>query len=226
MKVLCATPAFGGILTVPYFQSFLKTVAACQQQDIQLGVYTLSNESLIPRARNTCAAEFLKQDWDKLLFIDADLSWEPEQALALIRSEEHLVGGSYPWKAFPLEVMFNPTDEHKQKYGGGRTQGAFLKFSEEANGLGEVAVKHLPTGFMCMTRSVLTELKDTYAAPYDYRGETHWEFFAAGVVGGQYLSEDWDFCEKAAAAGFQPYLNVNCVVTHHGNFAYDIHSLT
>ncbi len=228
MKLLIATPAYGGLLTTDYAGSLLNSLRYCQEQRISAEVYFVKNESLISRARNNCASHFLKGDYDKLLFVDADQGWSAADLNRLLNSERTLIGGTYPKKTFPCDLNFTPLCEHEEKYFPGRVRSAeaFSKYAEaESDKRGEVKVRHLPTGFMLIDRSVLTDLQDgcpTYLAKDNQHSEEvrHWDFFPAGVINGSYESEDFFFCSQAAAADHAPYLNTRVIVDHVGSYCF------
>lgn len=202
MKVLIATPAYGGMLSVPYVVSLLDTVSRAPDEGIQLGFFCLSNESHINRARNRCCSAFLFGDYDKLLFIDSDIGWTWDHFLSLVRSPHEIVGGSYPKKSYPIEMNFEPLP------------------SVWVEG-DEVEVKYIPTGFMMIDRIVLEELKQ-HVPSYSYKQmsmpdpELHYEFFQSGIVDGDWLSEDWYFCHLARGLGFQIWMNLKALVNHSG----------
>lgn len=211
MRILIATPCFGGQLTTQYLGSALQTVHGFMSDDISHAFYLLDNESLIPRARNKCAQYALDKGYDKLLFIDADMVWKYEDVQRLLKSEHKIVGGTYPLKMYPIKLNFNPLPEAKVE-----------SLPEE------VEVRHLPTGFMLIDRSVLETLIDEGAESYTtldaVTGQTvecH-DFFPVGVKEERYLSEDWGFCELARSAGFKIYLNTKVILGHIGTHQYKV----
>ena len=54
-------PCYGGMLTESTFMSFVRWGNTARQLGIDFTVETLTNESLISRARNTMVAKFLSQ---------------------------------------------------------------------------------------------------------------------------------------------------------------------
>lgn len=60
---------------------------------------SITNESLITRARNTLANEFMKSDFDALLFVDADHGFVASDIVKMIESDKDLIGAPYPMKA-------------------------------------------------------------------------------------------------------------------------------
>lgn len=231
MKVLVCTPCFGGLLTTEYFLSFMKSAAAAAQEGIQLGVFTLKNESLIPRARNRCVTQVLSQDWDKLMFIDADIEWSWEQLRRVLMSGAPIVGGTYPKKTFPLELNFTPEFLHTGFFeNGSRSLEAFRDWAEgQADENGEIPVRHLPTGFLCIHREVFEKLIEAEQvssyraadAPLDEPAH-HYDFFQSGARAGEYLSEDWSFCELAVQNGFPVILNAKVIVGHVGSHKFEV----
>lgn len=227
MKTLIATPCFGGQLTDGYFTSAIRTIRALPNCEIDF--YTLGGESLISRARNHCAQYALDKGYDKLLFIDADISWEPAHVEMLLSSKHPLVGGTYPLKTFPATPNFNPLEEHEHMFtavGAKRTLGQFLDYAHKyADENGEVEVRHIPTGFMLIDRSVLEKLQDrvpcyTLLHAATKKREFNYDFFPVRVVNGEYESEDWAFCSLAREAGFKVMFNTKVLTRHIGIHTY------
>ena len=76
-RVHICMPCYGGQLTESTFMSFIKWANVARQLGIEWTIETMTNESLITRARNTLTAKFLQnKDSTHLMFIDADIGWE------------------------------------------------------------------------------------------------------------------------------------------------------
>lgn len=205
MKVLIATPAFGGQLTTNYFLSALATRDLLHQHRVQHAFYTLSNESLIPRARNKCAKFALEHHFTHLLFIDADIEWKPEWVLQLLASEHPIIGGMYPIKMLPIKWNYNALEESDEDI---------------------IEVKHLATGFLKIDVSVfqkLTTHTPQYKSYEPAAGETkiYYDLFPSGEFNGEYESEDWGFCRLARQAGFPVMLDKRIKCKHVGSFVYE-----
>ena len=199
------------------------------REGIPFAHYTLSNESLIPRGRNVCCAEFLRSGLQKLLFIDADVSWSESDLRRLYHSEKTLIGGTYPVKKLPLSLNVNPVPEEEREFFDGktRTKADYARWAyAKASPQGEIRVRHLPTGFMMIDRSVLLALAERLPS-YNHVNmtrdtvEKHTEFFRSGEWQGEYESEDWYFSRVAAEAGHPPHLNVNVILPHTGTYTFD-----
>lgn len=227
MKLLVATPAFGGMVTSQYLQSLVMTTAQLVSNGIGFALYTLENESLIPRARNKCAMYALEQGYDRLFFIDADMIFNYEQFRKILDSDKDIIAGTYPVKELPISINYNPLRE-SDYFGKSNIEENFKNFAKDsADESGEVEVLHVPTGFMSIKCSVLGKLvEDGRVKPYYYREagsiepQRAFEFFPCGEHNGEYESEDWAFCRIAREAGFKIYLNTQIVTGHTGNFHY------
>lgn len=232
LKVLVATPAYGGQFTLPYFICSLNTERHIWQTDLvdSYDVYSLGTESLIGRGRNTCAKYAMDHGYDKLLFIDADMSWKPEWVEMLLRSDKKIIGGTYPLKSFPISLNFNPLEEHVKWFGKNRQLDNYQEFVKNcAEPNGEVEVRHIPTGFMLIDMSVFKTLASTKYAPHyitfapdTKETKVFYDFFPCGVTGEQYESEDWRFCSNARAMGIKVYLQTQIVCGHVGVHHYQL----
>src|SRR5882762_2004369 len=80
-SLLIATPCYGGLVTDHYLMSLLNLTRVLAGNGIAFDVRTVT-DSLITRARNHIANEFLREDgFTHLLFIDADLGFDANAVL-------------------------------------------------------------------------------------------------------------------------------------------------
>lgn len=230
VRLLIATPAYGGLVTTPYLLSLLDTYTYLIKNKLvdEVQVHTLSNESLISRGRNKCARYALLNGYDKMLFIDADMAWRAEDVELLLRSDKPIIGGTYPMKCFPVTLNFNPLPEGNDTFGTRRQQDNYFEFIKKHASLnGEVEVKHIPTGFMLIDTKVFLSLAsggkvaeyETFQ-PDNNTVEKFFDFFPVRVKDGKYESEDWAFCSIAREAGFPVYLQTKIVTAHVGTHIY------
>lgn len=212
-SLLIATPAYGGMFTRQYLESMLATWDWLGREEIPVATYFIENESLITRARNTCATLAYEKKFAKLLFIDADVGWTTDDVARLYYSEKKIIGGLYPHKTYPIKMNWNPHPDGQP-------------FEN-----GECRAKHVATGFLMIDWEVLSALSSVVSS-YEsahMRGESHkfYDFFSVGTVGaevgvhnGQYESEDWRFCRLAQELGFECWANLKCVLTHTGTHTW------
>lgn len=237
-SVLIATPAYGGQFTSQYMLSIVPTLSWLEHSGYTYQFYNISNESLIPRARNQCAWFSIAngpdgQPFDKLLFIDSDMGWKHEDVKMLLESDKRVVGGAYPGKRYPIEIMANALLKDRGLFGAKRSVEELHALRDaKANTRGEVEMHHIPTGFMCIDTKVLIDLMPHVE---HYRGVEHktqqqvlmWDFFPIGVAPvpgeplGEYESEDWAFCSlvrKHLDCGV--WLNSHVITTHTGTHVF------
>lgn len=84
-SLFIATPCYDGNVTSEYVMSLLGMQRLLIQNGISHDV-CFHGDSLIPRARNNIAGQFLRQQiYSHLLFINADISFDPATVLPLSR---------------------------------------------------------------------------------------------------------------------------------------------
>jgi hypothetical protein len=234
MKILVGTPAFGGQITTDYLVSMVTTTRGFIRDNVEFVIYTLTNESLISRGRNTIANAAVEGGYDKLVFIDADIGWQYSDMCLLLNSPRPIVGGTYPLKAFPIAMNFNPLMQHMELFETEGPNGKMYRKTMDKMALykekyadtnGEVEVMHVPTGFMSINVAVLKHLKDKVAS-YTQRdfhtGKTtiiH-EYFPIRIKNGVLESEDWAFCSIARENGIPVYMNANIITAHTGTHTF------
>ena len=212
-KVHICMPCYGGQLTESTFMSFIRWSNTARQLGINYTVETLTNESLISRARNTMVAKFLSNpDSTHLMFIDADIGWEPWHLLLLLHHDKDVIGGMYPLKGLPVKWCVNGIE-------GG-----------EEEDMGRVQeVSKTGTGFMCIKRHVFEKLVDHPATipfindiglPEELNKDMR-TFFDTDVREGRYYSEDWTSCENWRDLGGKVWIDKRVLLKHTGTYTYD-----
>ena len=212
-KVHICMPCYGGQLTESTFMSFIRWSNTARQLGLDWTVETLTNESLISRARNTMVAKFLSNESSThLMFIDADIGWEPWHLLLLLHHDKDVIGGMYPLKALPIKWCVNGIDGGKE---------------EDMGRLQEVS--KTGTGFMCIKRHVFEKL-DSHPATIPFINDIGLDpklnkdmktFFDTDVREGRYYSEDWTFCENWRDLGGEVWVDKRILLKHTGTFTYD-----
>jgi hypothetical protein len=206
-------PCYGGQLFEAFFISMLKFMAAANRLGLQFTVDTMVNESLIPRGRNSLVAKFLafEPTSTHLMFIDADIGFEPEEIIKLMLANKDVVGGLYPKKALPVQYVVNKVPN-----------------STKEGNLVEVA--NLGTGFMMIKREVIESIirkkpelhyqdaigLDPKFDPYKYA------LFDTLIdpVTKEYLSEDYYFCKLWRDMGGKIWADLTIKLDHSGYYKF------
>ena len=210
-KVHIAMPCYGGMLTESTFMSFIKWANTARQLNIDWTLETMVNESLISRARNTLTAKFLHMpDATHLMFIDADIGWEPWHLLVLLNRDVDVIGGLYPMKTMPIKWVVNGFD------------GA----EEGPDGFQEVS--KAGTGFLLMKKHVFGKL-ESHPAVKQYKNDIGLDpvydqylktYFDTAVRQNRYYSEDWTFCENWRDIGGKIYMDKRVLLRHSGSYVF------
>ena len=110
MKILIATPAYGGQVYSKYTESLLSTCLMLNSLNIEYEVKFI-NHQIVTRARNMLSSVFLRNEsFTHMLFIDADIVWNPIEVKKLIDHNLECVIGLYPnknyhWKENNLKLL-------------------------------------------------------------------------------------------------------------------------
>ncbi len=208
-KIHFLTPCYGGNITEVCFSSYLGFTIMALQNNINFQIDTLSNESNVNRARNTCAAKFLSGDCTHLMFVDADIQFDPKDIVKLINHDKDIVGGIYPQKTLPPKMVVNTINN-------GETQGNLIE------------VGTLGTGFMMIKRIVFEKMIQEGATPYTdaiglspEENSNQYDFFQCTIDSkGRYLTEDWSFCRRWRELGGKIWADKTIGLTHVGYFRF------
>jgi hypothetical protein len=202
----------------------------------------VSNESLITRARNYFAnvaafdTDSSGRPYTHLLFIDADLAFRDADVLAMVRADKPIVALPYSRKGIDWQQVAEagrrgiPAEQLAQFAG----RPAFNP-EQEGVRLNEIsAVRHAPTGCMLIRIDVFKALAEAHPErKYSARlansytqakdRECSYDFFSGQDLTPEtkaYLSEDFQFCEDARAAGYQRLLVPWAEAIHTGTYDF------
>ena len=96
-KVFLATTAYDSP-DASYTFSIARSREALTAAGIQSAYYLLQGNCHVDDARNAVVRDFLESDCTELVFLDADVSWEPDALVELCKINRDLVGGVYPYR--------------------------------------------------------------------------------------------------------------------------------
>lgn len=175
-KVLLATTAYDSP-DASYTFSIARSREALSAAGIQSGYYLLQGNCHVDDARNAVVRDFLESDCTELVFLDADVSWEPDALIELCRTDKDLVGGVYPYR--------RESDEETMP----------VRHLPEVKMDGDlIEVEGLPTGFMKIKRHVLETMAATTKRYLKDDGKPHPVIFERDYFGGGRRGGDIRFC--------------------------------
>jgi len=215
-RVHICMPCYGGQLTESTFMSFIKWANTARQLGIDWTVETMTNESLISRARNTLTAKYLHtKESTHLMFIDADIGWEPWHLLVMLDAQKDVIGGLYPMKSLPVKWCVNGIPGK----------------AEDPNS-NHVEVTKTGTGFLLIKRDVFEKL-NAHPAVKPFTNDIGLDpvlnqymktYFDTAVRENRYYSEDWTFCENWRDIGGQVWVDKRVLLRHTGTYVFDHNS--
>ena len=195
--------------------SMVKLIAQLTKAGIDVEVNTMKSP-YVSYARNILTGRFMQSKKDYLLFIDADVEFEPECPLRMLVAQMDIVCTPYRIKTNdPAIVRYTTTvDDHKN-------------VPILPGGL--IEIQQGPAGMMMIGRKVFEKLmkdrpdleiqthqhKDLF--PKDVKIFSFWD---CTFKNGKWTGDDIAFCDLARENGFKLYANIESPMAHHGSYAY------
>jgi hypothetical protein len=165
----------------------------------------LEGQANISLARDQLADQFLATDCTTLVFIDGDIGFQRSDLQRLLSSPHSITSGLYPRKRAAAEWVFVAAD------------GAPATIESTA----PFPVRRAGTGFLRIERQVFLDLiASGLCTPFMDAGRRLHHFFPTGVENGEYLSEDYFFCELAAKVGHRVFVDPQIRLRHVGRWVF------
>ncbi len=233
-----ATPCYGGLVSQLYMLSVVRLMQRAPDLGFDIGLSLLGGDALVSRARSTLVAAFMDSpEATHLLFIDADISFEPDQVKRLLEADKDFTGAFYPmklvdWTRLPGRCVEGgePLETAGLSYVGTLCRGEALR----QDGRFATAI-YAGGGFQLVRRSAIQRLFDAYpetrftathAYPAPPTASPHLYALFESMIdpdNGAYVSEDYAFCRRWRDLGGEIWLDLDSRLTHTGpqSFAGD-----
>lgn len=211
--------------------SVMKLMFEGQRRGISFSVDHIYFESLIARARNAAAANFLNNqlDCDYMMFIDSDICFEPESFFSLLKADKDVISGLYP-KKYINSSKVKILAGHGPEMIGENFEELCTDFTSEINYFKDLKpiekVNYAATGFMLFKKRVFTQIARNVPSiayqndidGYASYGNIFHDFFPCKVNENnkRYESEDYGFCSLYRSIGGEIYVDTTCTLTHYG----------
>jgi hypothetical protein len=230
---MIATPMHGGQCHGQYTFSLLGFYTKMLELNWKWDVQFIFNESLITRARDDLATLFLASNCTHLMFIDADIKFDPNHIVKMIEADKDIIGGVYPMKSINWASIRAAVEQG--------TPNEFLPLASSTFVLHAVnetdrlvlghedpiEVTNIGTGMMLIKRDVFEKMKShvpTYINDNlgPFMGKEVHQFFNTGVdpETNRLMPEDYNFCKAWRAVGGKVYAAPWAIGLHIGQHTF------
>ena len=234
INLVVATPCFGGQISVLYAASLFKLQTLLRAYgDINLKLLFKDGDALITRARASLISQFLDDPTaTHLLFIDADIGFEPEQVLRLLQCGAEMCAAVYPIKRIDWDKVKKTIDNARPNPAAASLQYVFEVEDPDAvvASAGFVKVRYAGTGFLMIRRQALEKMcaqypqlkfKRDHSLDAASASDNRFALFECMIAeDGTYLSEDFAFCKRWIDIGGEIWADLNSKLKHIGPMAF------
>lgn len=219
LYIAIATPFYNDSCSYRYTVSLLQTYNLLKENNINFNTLFVGSMTTLV-ARNKLSNFFIENnEFTHLLFIDSDISWDPNDIIKLLKHDKDIVGGIYPKKKYNFanyEKSQNINNIFEYPL---HILDKTLKFETNDN-LSEVL--HAPTGFLCIKKNVFEVIKKDINTYYDdEESKSFYNFFYCDIVNNNYLSEDYNFCHICRKNNIKIYIDFSINLNHEGNTLFE-----
>lgn len=165
-------------------------------------------QSVISWARSRMATQALSDGFDELMWIDADIVFNPDDVQRLRSHNLPIVGGVYPKKGGGNFAWRLSSGKHEILLG---------------KGGGVIPVIYIGTGFLYTQRIVYEKIAEHFKLPQclnnivPYFDLTSAKLPSGGMI---HLTDDYSFCERASQCGFKIMADAYIRLEHIGKYIY------
>lgn len=237
--IFIATPCFGGMVSQTYLLSVVRLMNYARTTKFDLTLSVLGYDAMISRARSTLVATFLDNPAaTHLLFIDADIGFEPQQVGRLLNFDKEFTGALYPLKLIDWEFISKSSIEDGENLRGAALTyvGSFCPDAERKHDGDFATGTYVGGGFQMIRRSAIEKMIAAYPHTRFRRAQTlpksgsrdetqSPSLFALfdpiiDPKTGDYLSEDYSFCLRWRQIGGEIWIDAASKLTHTGLYDF------
>lgn len=201
--IYIAIPTYDGKVHWTTMRGVAATARLCGEKKIGIVVDVIPGDAFVGKARNLLAHRFLKSGAKDMLFVDADVGFDPQGVIDVCRAEPEIVMGLYRMKCegpvrYPA-LLLDPPERHPS----------------DPN---LIRLQYGPAGFLRIRREVFDAMRAKWPDEYYVNaGAEHlYDYFPAGRTGNNFTGEDMSFCNRAAQCGFKLWAMQNVKLEHYG----------
>jgi hypothetical protein len=208
VNLIIATP--GHSMMASYVQSLLDTMNVLGEKGITC-TFATGYSSHVADAREVTLSGTLENSlvenrplqgnltYDKILWIDSDIAWAPEDVLALYESDKDIVSGAYllaNGQVVAYEQLLGPA----------------FTIDQVQNMVEPIRIATCGFGFLCVKQGVFESLTRPWfqSAMVSHKDSITGEESTFPLMG-----EDMSWCKRATDAGFEIWFDPSVKVQHH-----------
>jgi hypothetical protein len=208
-SVFIALPAYDFKVSVKLALSLARFSTRAAQHGVDVQIGSVCGCSVVSRARNLLAQDMLESECTELLFIDSDINFEAEDIFRLMAwvsdPKMGIVAGVPRVRDVkPVYIATLDQDDSNQL---------------TMNPMGLVRAQRVATAFMMVRRDVFETLEREHPewAYYDTKSNRKLTcMFDFKVTEEGYIGEDFLFCDRARAHGFEVWIDPTIKLGHMG----------
>jgi hypothetical protein len=206
VNLVIATP--GHSMISGYVKCLMATMDILNQNDISVA-WTSEYSSNVSDAREVTLAGTFQNSltetkpfegrltYDKILWIDSDITWEPEDVLKLYNSDKDIISGAYL-------IATGDVMAYKEKLGKPYSYDEVKQMTEP------VEIYSAGFGFICFKSGIFEKMPRPWFQAFPTETEIDGKPYVFNMLG-----EDISLCHRAKSLGFQIWLDPTVKVTHH-----------
>ena len=202
-KILIATPCLDQKVDAYFVHSLCESIKLGLQNDLDIRCVFLANESILPMARNELFSVSYESNDDAMVFIDDDEYWDKSVLIDILLSEKDVISVPVINKN-DKEIDYNVYPMENQEV-------------DPADGY--IKLNRTGTGFLKLSRSVITDLWDSNAELI-FRNKKLKNICEYSYQNANFLGEDITLSDKIRELGYTIWCNPNHTISHIGNKMY------
>jgi hypothetical protein len=234
VNLVIATPCYGGQVSVLYAASLFKLQQMIRSYGgLALKVLFKDGDALITRARASLLSQFLDDPLaTHLLFLDADIGFEPEQVLRLIQCGADMCAAVYPVKRLDWDKVRQTIETARPDPATAALSYVFEVDDPSAviERAGFVKVRYAGTGFLMVRRQAAEKMcvryphlqyKRDHSIDAATVSDNRFALFECMIADdGTYLSEDFAFCKRWTDMGGEIWADLKSTLCHVGPMTF------
>ena len=208
-SLFIALPAYDFKVSLKLAISLARVAQAAPQHGIDIHIGSVCGCSVVSRARNLLTKDFLESECTDLIFIDADINFEPEDVFRLMA-----------WTTDPKKGIVAGVPRIR---GEERVYITALEYDDNQeltmNSMGLVRGMRVATAFMMVRRDVFETLVEAHPewTYYDKKSDRMLPaIFDFKLTEEGYMGEDFLFCDRAREVGFEVWIDPTIKLGHMG----------